>query len=110
VLSNCGAPAAPLVNRISPESGCGAPAAPLVNRISPESGCGAPAAPLVNRISPESGGRTALAAASAMGHLEIVQVLLYHGADAYIHDDQDLSPLMLAARGGHADVIQVTPI
>ena len=65
------------------------------------------AACFVNRVSPESGSRTALAVASAKGHVEVVRLLLRNGADAYIHDDQDLSPLMLAARGGHVDVIRV---
>ena len=63
--------------------------------------------PLVNQTAPGSGGRTALATSCAMGHRKVVQLLLGAGADCYQHDDQDMSPLMLAAQGGHADVIAV---
>ena len=54
-------------------------------------------------------GLTPLAAACAAGHRKVVQLLLGAGADCYLHDAEDASPLMHAVRGGHAAVVQVGP-
>src|SRR4051812_2705844 len=43
-------------------------------------------------------GRTALQMAAAWGHLDVVQLLIQHGADPTIRDDEGMTPAMIAAR------------
>src|SRR5215213_10254898 len=43
-------------------------------------------------------GRTALQMAAAWGHLDVVQLLVQHGADLAIRDDEGMTPAMIAAR------------
>jgi ankyrin repeat protein len=50
----------------------------------------------VNEVGPK--GRTALHYAAAAGYLEVITLLLYHGADVMIKDDQGETPLQLARR------------
>lgn len=52
-------------------------------------------------------GRTALHAAAASGSVAACQALLSHGADSNCADDDNASPLMLAAAGGHEGVVKV---
>jgi ankyrin repeat protein len=59
---------------------------------------------LVNAISGRIG--TALHAASAAGHVEVVRLLLECGADVDARGDMDRSPLQLATFHGHLDVVQ----
>ncbi|KAJ7336844.1 hypothetical protein DFH08DRAFT_749106, partial [Mycena albidolilacea] len=47
-----------------------------------------------------------LAAASYYGHLEMVKLLVQHGADVNAVDESSGSPLEAAAYGGHIDVVQ----
>ena len=42
-------------------------------------------------------GRTALQMAAAWGHLDVVQLLLQHGADPTIRDDEGMTPSEIAA-------------
>lgn len=63
---------------------------------------------IINAQHPQSG-LTPLAVASSAGHRNVVQLLLGSGADCYLHDDKDVSPLMLAARGGYQAVVKVSP-
>ncbi|GAX74796.1 hypothetical protein CEUSTIGMA_g2243.t1 [Chlamydomonas eustigma] len=52
-------------------------------------------------------GWTPLIAACASGHHKIVQLLLQAGADCYLHDAQDISPLMHAALHANQAVVKV---
>ena len=54
------------------------------------------------------GGRcgTALHAASFAGHLRVVQLLLRHGVDVDVQDDENRTPLRVASQSGHCDVVQ----
>ncbi|KAI5621382.1 ankyrin repeat domain-containing protein 50 [Silurus asotus] len=60
----------------------------------------------VNRTDP-SDGRTLLSTAAHTGLVDITALLLCHGADPSISDNQGQTPLTLAARQGHVGVIQV---
>lgn len=53
-------------------------------------------------------GQTALGAAAAAGHLQVVQALLAApaGIDVNQQDSEGYTALMWAARYGHADVVQ----
>ncbi|XP_041127950.1 ankyrin repeat domain-containing protein 50 [Polyodon spathula] len=59
----------------------------------------------VNQMDPGDG-RTLLASAAHAGSTDVVAFLLSKGADAQIQDHQGQTPVMLAARQGHARVIQ----
>ena len=50
-------------------------------------------------------GTGALTFAAAKGHLEIVRLLIQHGALINAVDHADTSPLVAAARNGHLDVV-----
>lgn len=52
-------------------------------------------------------GRTALHAAAEAGSAAGVRALLGLGADSYRADDDGVSPLMLAAAGGHEAAVKV---
>lgn len=60
----------------------------------------------VNRTDP-SDGRTLLSTAAHTGLVDITALLLCHGADPSISDNQGQTPLTLAARQGHVGVLQV---
>jgi ankyrin repeat protein len=51
-------------------------------------------------------GDTALLAASANGHLEVMKELLRHGADVDAKDRAGMTSLMRAASVGHVDVLK----
>lgn len=55
----------------------------------------------------ESSGRTALAQACLSGCADNVRNLLDGGADCYLHDNDAVSPLMLACRAGYQEVVEV---
>ena len=50
-------------------------------------------------------GMAALTLAASKGHLEIVRLLLQHGALVNAVDNSDSSPLVAAARNGHLDIV-----
>lgn len=52
-------------------------------------------------------GRTALHAAAEAGCAAACRTLLDLGADTYCADDNGVSPLMMAAAGGHTDAVKV---
>lgn len=60
----------------------------------------------VNHTDP-SDGRTLLAAAAHAGLADVAVLLLCHGADPSLNDNQGQMPLNLAARQGHVGVLQV---
>lgn len=60
----------------------------------------------VNRTDP-SDGRTLLSAAAYTGLVDITALLLCHGADPSLSDNQGQTPLTLAARQGHVGVLQI---
>lgn len=50
---------------------------------------------------------TALTGASALGHTEIVKLLLQKGADPFLKDGEGESPLESAKRNGRADLVRL---
>ncbi|XP_052462249.1 ankyrin repeat domain-containing protein 50-like [Carassius gibelio] len=60
----------------------------------------------VNRTDP-SDGRTLLAAAAHAGLIDVAALLLCHGADPLLNDNQGQTALTLAARQGHVGVLQL---
>jgi ankyrin repeat protein len=61
----------------------------------------------INFDSQDDKGMTLLAWASHLGRGRCAQLLINKGASSYIHDNNDLSPLMLACRGGHPDIVEL---
>eukprot|EP00043_Microstomoeca_roanoka_P030136 m.24847 g.24847 ORF g.24847 m.24847 type:complete len:125 (-) comp9754_c1_seq2:61-435(-) len=61
----------------------------------------------VNCKHPQGDNKTSLHFASQFGHLEIVRLLLQHGADANAPDGVGLTPLWYACQYGHLDVIRL---
>ena len=55
-------------------------------------------------------GRTALQMAAAWGHLDLVQLLIHHGADVAIRDDQDMTPADIAAQSKRVPQAQLQPV
>ncbi len=55
-------------------------------------------------------GRTALQMASAWGHLDVVQLLIQHGADPTIRDDEGMTPAEIAVRSNRAPDAQLNPV
>lgn len=55
---------------------------------------------------PSNHNRTALHAACSKGHLMLVYLLLQAGADPNLVDDKMKSPIRMAAKNGHTDVVQ----
>ncbi|KAJ4246287.1 hypothetical protein NW762_013638 [Fusarium torreyae] len=51
-------------------------------------------------------GRTPLWLATYYGHEMIVELLLQHGADVEIQDDQDVTPLLCATQHGHSSIVK----
>ena len=60
-----------------------------------------------NATSANSSRDTALAIASANGHLEYVKLLLERGARADVKTSEGNSPLCLATNGGHWEVVEL---
>lgn len=58
----------------------------------------------INRI--DNDGHTALAYACLGGHDPAVQMLLDNGADPYIADDDDATPIMLAVKFGFCEIVE----
>lgn len=54
-----------------------------------------------------SDGRTALCAAAAAGHTEAVRLLAACGAEIEAYDQEDSTPLLLAAVEGRAETVRV---
>jgi len=52
----------------------------------------------------KEGGMTALHYAVDRGHIEVVKLLLEHGADKLAKDDDDQTPLMIAQICEHAEI------
>ena len=52
----------------------------------------------------DGGGYTPLHLAAFRGDLELVQILLAHGADAHARTDDGKTPAMIAEQGGHQEV------
>ena len=52
-------------------------------------------------------GMTALMRAASQGHLQVVQVLLEHGADANIKRTDNFTALSLAAFFGHTEIVEI---
>jgi ankyrin repeat protein len=52
-------------------------------------------------------GQSALVSAASMGNVEIVRLLLRHGADPSITTESDQTALMLAAHYGHVEIVNV---
>src|SRR5262245_65794121 len=55
-------------------------------------------------------GRTALQMAAAWGHLDVVQLLIQHGADPTIRDDEGMTPSEIAARSKRVPEAQLRPV
>src|SRR3954452_5885324 len=55
-------------------------------------------------------GRTALQMAAAWGHLDVVQLLIQHGADPTIRDDEGMAPAMIAARSKRVPETDLKPV
>lgn len=55
---------------------------------------------------PSNHNRTALHAACSKGHLMLVHLLLQAGADPNLVDNKMKSPIRMAAKNGHKDVVQ----
>ena len=53
------------------------------------------------------GGLTAVSVASRAGAARALAELLRRGADAYVYGDGGVTPMMLAARGGHLECMRV---
>jgi ankyrin repeat protein len=60
---------------------------------------------VVDSISREQKHSTPLVAAAVAGHADVVQVLIDHGADLKITNDEDSTVLETAIAGGHADTV-----
>jgi len=60
-----------------------------------------------NIVPKDNSGLTALMAAAYRGHIDVIRVLLDHGADVSIKDQQGKTALLWAEAQGHADVAQV---
>jgi ankyrin repeat protein len=55
-------------------------------------------------------GRTALQMAAAWGHLDVVQLLIQHGADPTIRDDEGMTPAMIASRSNRVPEANLKPV
>mmetsp|Transcript_27117 Transcript_27117/g.38869 ORF Transcript_27117/g.38869 Transcript_27117/m.38869 type:complete len:938 (-) Transcript_27117:892-3705(-) len=53
---------------------------------------------------PHVDGVTALTVATQKGHLEVVKLLLEHGADVQAKDDEDRTALLMAVTGNHGEL------
>ena len=53
------------------------------------------------------GGYTALMAASEMGYIDIVKLLIKEGADVNVQDDDGITALRRAYKFGHTEIIEL---
>ena len=58
----------------------------------------------VNAVASRRLGRTALHEGAALGHADVVQLLLAHGASTEILDEQGQTALVLARANGHEHI------